>query len=180
MVKPNTEGIYFNYNSDSDLLFKEIYSGKMADVSHVKLFHKRKFVGKVYVQREGDVYGREYIKINDKIVYLDTIHTLVPIDRMLENICEKFAITLSELKSDRRFKHLCEPRSIAYYVLRDHYSMGLQNVADMLNKKSHATIMSGARKVRGYMEVIPRYNYEVNSLILTEIHKPECLDNFKL
>jgi hypothetical protein len=173
------EGIFFNYKSEDDLLFKEIYSGKLEDTQYVKLFHKGLFVGRPFVWRDGDMDGREYIEINHCVVYLDTLKTLPEIDECVNHICKMYEVTMTELKSESRKVRLTEPRNILYFILRNHYSMTYQAIADKFHKLSHATVKSGEKRIKGFMEFDKRYRAKIESLILTKAHEPACLDNIE-
>jgi hypothetical protein len=61
------EELELEYQSDGDLSY--IDSGG----EYIKLLHKEKYVNDVYVWRDSEMDGREYIIINYTVVYLDTI-----------------------------------------------------------------------------------------------------------
>ena len=174
------EGIFFDYNSEEDLLFKEIYSEKLEDTLYVKLFNKGKYVGRCYVWRDSEMYGREYIIINHCIIYLDTLKTLVGIDECIAHVCDLYEVTLEELRSERKLRRLAEPRNILYYILRNHYSMTYQAIADKFYRLSHASVNTGEKRIKGFIEVEQRYRAKMESILLTEIHKQACLENIEL
>jgi hypothetical protein len=170
------EGIFIDYKSDEDLLYKDIYSNKLSDVAFVNVYHKGKFATMAYVWCDNEVGGREYIEINHTVVYLDTIKTLVSVDDFIQHICNQYEVTLAELRSDDLHERLREPRLIIYYVLREEYGMIWQTIADKLHRLSHATVMSGHKRVKGFMEVSGKYADTINALILTEYRKQEELE----
>lgn len=174
------EGIFLDYKSEEDLLYKDIYSNKIKDIAFVNLYHKNKFVSMAYVWCDNEMYGREYIEINHTVIYLDTIKTLVSIDSIIEHVCNEYEVELSDLRTESKRKEVAEPRNILYYILRDEYGMNYQAIADKFHRLSHASIMSGCKKIRGYMEVESRYANHINSLILTELRHQDELEMHEL
>jgi hypothetical protein len=170
------EGIFLDYKSENDLLYKDIYSNKIKDISFVNLYHKNKFVSMAYVWADNEVFGREYIEINHTVIYLDSIKTLLSIEAIINHVCNEYDTTLFDLQSDSKLKELSEPRNILYYILRHEYGMNYQAIADKFHRLSHATTISGAKKIRGYMDVHDKYANSINSLILTEVRHQEELE----
>jgi hypothetical protein len=174
------EGIFLDYKSENDLLYKDIYSNKIKDIAFVNLYHKNKFATMAYVWCDNEMNGREYIEINHTVVYLDTIKTLVSIEATINHICNQYDTTLEELQSDSKVKTLAEPRNILYYLLRHEYGMNYQAIADMFHRLSHATVISGAKKISGYMEIHSRYANSINALLLTEVRHQAELEMHEL
>ena len=164
------EGIFTDYKSDEDLLYKEIYSSRPADKCFVNLYNKDKFVSMAYVWEDSEMEGREYIEINHTVVYLDTIKTLVQPATLIAHICEKYNVTFEQLRTDCRKRIYAEPRNILFYILREEYAITLEAIGDMFYR-THATVINGHKNVRGMMEVNLKYRDTITLLILTEINE---------
>jgi hypothetical protein len=164
------EGIFFDYKSDNDILYKEIYGLRPIDKCFVNIYHKGKFVSMAYVWADSEMYGREYVEINHTVVYLDTLHTLVQVPTLITHICEKYGVTFEQLREDCRKRIYSEPRNILFYILREEYGITLEAIGDMFSRK-HATVINGHKQVSGMMEVSPKYRDTITPLILTEINE---------
>ena len=162
------EGIFIDYKSDEDLLYKEIYSSRPKDTCFVNIYHKGKFVSMAYVWEDSEMEGREYVEINHTVVYLDTIKTLVQPATLINHICEKYNVTFEQLRDEGRQQIYTEPRNILFYILREEYGITLEAIGDMF-LRNHATVINGHKQVRGMMEVNPKYRATITPLILTEI-----------
>ena len=164
------EGIFIDYESNKDLLYKEIYSSSQVDKCYVNLYNKEKFVSMAYVWEDRDMEGREYIEVNHTVIYLDTIKTLIQPSTLITNVCEKYNVTFEELRTDCRKRIYSEPRNILFYILREEYNITLKAIGDMFYR-CHATVISGHKQVKGMMEVNPKYRDTITSLVLTEINE---------
>jgi hypothetical protein len=164
------EGIFFKYESDEDLLYKEIFSSRPSDKCYVNLYLKGKFIGRPYVWEDSEMEGREYIEINHTVVYLDTLKTLVQVETLIAHICEVYNVTKQELRTDCRKRIYAEPRNILFYILREEYAITLEAIGDMFYR-NHATVINGHKQVKGMMDVNPKYRDTITPLILTEINE---------
>jgi len=170
------EGIFFDYKYEGDLFYKDKYTNKVSDIAYIDLYHHNKFVSMAYVWCDNEMNGREYIEINHTAVYLDTIRTLVSIDALINNVCKVYEVTLEELQSESKKIILCEPRNILYYILREEYGMHYQAIAGLFHRISHASVMNGCKKIKGYMELTSKYAKSINALVLTEFREQEELE----
>jgi chromosomal replication initiator protein len=58
-----------------------------------------------------------------------------------------FHLTITELSSDSREKHILEPRQIAMYLMKTELSLSYPQIARTLNRKDHTTAMNGVQKI---------------------------------
>ena len=164
--------IFIDYKDDKDLFYKEIYTNHIADFAFVKLYHKEKYICDAYVWCDNEENGREYIEINHTVVYLDTLATLVSVEDVITHVCKTYNTTLAILQTPSRRKEHREPRSILFYILREIYGIPFQEIATMFHRISHVTVMSGVKKINGYITIESRYSKYIKSLILTTTNQP--------
>lgn len=89
-------------------------------------------------------------------------------ERILADICDSYGITLEELKGQERTRNIATARKEAYRKLRDTLDLTWVEIASILNRKSHSTVLRGVRrdpKTREY--IIKANSFEIG--VLTEV-----------
>ncbi len=81
--------------------------------------------------------------------------------KVIEVVCEYFALKPTELKSASRQAQLVLPRQLTMYLLRVDFKLQLTRVAEILNRKDHTTIIHGVDKIQKGVD----NNTEVRGLI---------------
>ena len=66
---------------------------------------------------------------------------------ILDLICHHYRIGIEELLSSSREKHVSHPRHIGMYLARKNTSHSLKEIARAFNKKDHATVFHGVKKI---------------------------------
>ncbi len=156
--KPIDEQLYIDFKSYEDLY----YITNIFDQTTVKVIHINKDMGDALIWYDAEMDDRPYIIINDTIEYLDSLHTLIPINELMDDVCKEYGVKNEELLCDRRFAIYCEPRYVLFYILRTYYKIELQNIASMFNRKSHATVLSGIKNISNMIDIRPSYKVEVS------------------
>ncbi len=89
----------------------------------------------------------------------------VTIDDVLKTICSFYNIKLSQLKSDSRISNFVFPRQVAMYILREYLKMKQEEIAYVLKRKDHTTIIHGVEKVRQLLLKNPLIKEEIDKII---------------
>ena len=89
----------------------------------------------------------------------------VTVDDVLKTICSFYNIKLSQLKSDSRISNFVFPRQVAMYILREYLKMKQEEIAYVLKRKDHTTIIHGVEKVRQLLLKNPLIKEEMEKLI---------------
>jgi chromosomal replication initiator protein len=89
----------------------------------------------------------------------------VTVDDVLKTICSFYNIKLSQLKSDSRISNFVFPRQVAMYILREYLKMKQEEIAYVLKRKDHTTVIHGVEKVRQLLLKNPLIKEEVDKLI---------------
>ena len=87
--------------------------------------------------------------LND-VIYPDQIRNITP-NLIIDVVSEYFNVSRDEITSPKRTKELVIPRQIIMYLSRTMTNIPLQNVANLLGRKDHTTIMHGVDKVEEMM-----------------------------
>lgn len=84
--------------------------------------------------------------------------------RILSRICDRYEITLEELKGQGRTKTIAGARKEAYVELRA-LGLSLEDVAVILNRRSHSTVLRGVRRyLKGRDYLIKANSFEISVL----------------
>ena len=91
-------------------------------------------------------------------------------DSIILKVCNYYGISLDELMSKSRLRKIADARNTLYYIFHKCYKMTSTEVAKMFNK-NHATILSGANKIDGFMRFDKVFRKQINNLINIETIK---------
>lgn len=75
-----------------------------------------------------------------------TIKRIKPQD-VINTICEKFGISIKDIKGERRTDRVALPRQVAMYLLRVDLNLPYTDVAFLLKRKDHTTVMYAVDKI---------------------------------
>ena len=67
-------------------------------------------------------------------------------------VCERFGISDRELLGNSRARHVSFPRHVAMYLMRKDVDISLEEIARVLGKRDHTTILHGVRKIERELE----------------------------
>ena len=88
----------------------------------------------------------------------------VTIDRILETVAKKYAITVEDLKGTKRTKEIAYARHIAVYLLRKMTDMSLPQIGKLL-KRDHSTIISSLKTVEKELGANTQTDADVTGLM---------------
>lgn len=71
---------------------------------------------------------------------------------IIDKVCSFYKIKKEDIKTETRKKNISEPRQIIMYLLKKHTKLSLSEIAALLNKKDHTTIMHGIKKIETEIE----------------------------
>ena len=73
-------------------------------------------------------------------------------ERILREVCHAYRLSMRQLRSDNRSPIFSWPRQVAYLRLYDETNLSLPQIARLLGKKDHTTVMygieSGRKKIK--------------------------------
>jgi chromosomal replication initiator protein len=83
-------------------------------------------------------------------------------EKVIDKVSNFFEIKKKDLLGQRRFKELVIPRQITMYLLRHELNLSFPQIAELLNKKDHTTIIHGCDKVEKDLQKNKRLKKELN------------------
>ena len=93
-------------------------------------------------------YAEEALK---DVIYPDQPKKITP-SLIIDVVSEHFGVNPDDITSEKRNSKFVLPRQIAMYLCRDIIGMSLADIAKLLEKKDHTTIMYGIKKVTAKIE----------------------------
>ena len=84
---------------------------------------------------------------------------------IIKAVCSFYDINQSQLKSPLRSERVALPRQVAMYLLRNELGLKLEEVAFLLKRRDHTTIIHGVDKISGLRARNPVFKEEVNNII---------------
>ena len=88
--------------------------------------------------------------LND-VIYPNKAREVTP-KLILDTVSEHFNVSVDDISSKKRDKEFALPRQIIMYLCRSMTTETYQNIAALLGKKDHTTIISGVKKIEKLME----------------------------
>jgi len=72
---------------------------------------------------------------------------VVSIERIQELVCDRFGVTLGELKSERRSQSIVYPRQVAMYLSRELTDSSLPKIGKHFGGRDHTTVIHATSKI---------------------------------
>lgn len=72
---------------------------------------------------------------------------------ILNAVAEEFSVSVDDILSKKRSAEFVLPRQVFMYLCRNLTDISLTNIAKILNKKDHTTILHGANKIEEELEI---------------------------
>ena len=84
------------------------------------------------------------------IIDPDRQNVITP-DMILRVVCEHYDVRASNIISRKKNASLVIPRQVIMYICREYTDATLENIAKLLGKKDHSTVMYGVDKIKNEM-----------------------------
>jgi len=84
---------------------------------------------------------------------------------VIRAVCSYYNVKQSHLKSPTRTDNLSLPRQIAMYILRTHLHLKLTEVAGLLKRRDHTTVLHAVNKIENQLIKNTIFKQEVDSII---------------
>lgn len=100
--------------------------------------------------------------LND-VIYPNKAKEVTP-KLILNTVAEHFGLSVNDISSKRRDKEFAVPRQIIMYLCRNMTTETYQNIAELLGKKDHTTVISGVKKIENMMETDSELKNKVETI----------------
>jgi chromosomal replication initiator protein len=96
---------------------------------------------------------------------LDSLSTVVTVEKIQKLISHQFKIKLAQLKSKNNSPKVAFPRQIAMYLSKELAKASLPEIGKKFGGKHHTTVLHSVRKIEKLRRRNPEFNKEINNLI---------------
>ena len=79
-------------------------------------------------------------------------------------VAEKWAVSVSDIDSERKQKEIVIPRQVAMYIAKNLTSKSLPEIGKSFGGRDHATVIYAVRKVRELMTINPKMELLINEV----------------
>ncbi|MDE6224468.1 MAG: chromosomal replication initiator protein DnaA, partial [Alphaproteobacteria bacterium] len=86
------------------------------------------------------------------------------IDDIKKVVAEKWAVSVSDIDSERKQKEIVIPRQVAMYIAKNLTSKSLPEIGKSFGGRDHATVIYAVKKVRELMTVNPKMELFINEV----------------
>jgi len=86
------------------------------------------------------------------------------IDRIQETVAEYYQVSVEDMKSKRRDKHIVFPRQVAMFVVREETPSSLPVIGQAFGGRDHTTALHSIEKIMNELKEDERLRYEVQSI----------------
>ena len=100
--------------------------------------------------------------LND-VIYPNKTKEITP-NLILDTVAEHFGVSVNDISSKRRDKEFAMPRQIIMYLCRNMTTETYQNIAALLGKKDHTTVISGVKKIEKLIETDSELKNKVETI----------------
>lgn len=100
--------------------------------------------------------------LND-VIYPNKTKEVTP-SLILDTVAEHFGVSVNDISSKRRDKEFAIPRQIIMYLCRNMTTETYQNIAALLGKKDHTTVISGVKKIEKLIETDSELKNKVETI----------------
>ncbi len=84
---------------------------------------------------------------------------------VIKTVCSYYNIKLAHLKSSNRSENLALPRQITMFLLRNEFRLKYEEIAHLLRKRDHTTVMHGVEKIERILIKDAVFKQEVDSIV---------------
>jgi chromosomal replication initiator protein len=96
---------------------------------------------------------------------LDSMVSIVTVEKIQKLVCHQFKIKLAQLKSRNNSPKVAFPRQVAMYLCKEMAKVSLPEIGKKFGGKHHTTVLHSVRKIEKLRSKNPEFNKEINSLI---------------
>lgn len=155
LIKANEKNI--NIDMDAAKTIAEIVSDTRALEGTLLSIYARTLGKKEIVDLESvnDFFDEKVARTSKKVSPNDVIKT----------VCSYYNVKQSHIKGPGRSSEIALARQIIMYILREEFRIKLDEIAHMLKKKDHTTIMHGSEKITRLMMKDPQFKSEIDRII---------------
>lgn len=72
---------------------------------------------------------------------------------IIKTVSNVYKVSISDIYGNKGVDGVRDARNMVYYLIREHTKLTYPQIAATMQKKAHATIISGRKRVKGFLKV---------------------------
>jgi chromosomal replication initiator protein len=84
---------------------------------------------------------------------------------VIKTVCSYYNVKQSHIKGPTRTSNIVMPRQVIMYILREELGLKLEDVAYILKRKDHTTVIHATDKIKGLMMKDPVVKQDVDRIV---------------
>jgi chromosomal replication initiator protein len=84
---------------------------------------------------------------------------------VLREVAKEFDVSVKELKGPRRTKDIALARQVVMYILREEFNYKLEEIARILNRKDHTTVIHAVDKIKSKTMIQDGFHAQISKII---------------
>ena len=121
-------------------------------VQKIALFSNMKVDGSpLTIQEIAKIIGRDS----------ETKRKQTNVSQVLKAIAGEFMVKIKDIKGKRRTANVALARQVAMYILREEFEYKLEQIAQILDRKDHTTVMHGIDKIKSKMALSEGFSDQI-------------------
>lgn len=82
----------------------------------------------------------------------DVSITVIPIEKIQEEVCSFYGVTVKDIKGTKRVQTIALPRQIAMYLVRELTDYSLPKIGKEFGNRDHSTVLHSYKKIKDLLE----------------------------
>lgn len=83
----------------------------------------------------------------------DKLVVSAKIQLIIKTVARIYGVNISDIYEKKGVDGVRDARNMVYYLIREHTNLTYPQIAATMQKKAHATIISGTKRVKGFLKV---------------------------
>jgi chromosomal replication initiator protein len=102
-------------------------------------------------------------------VQIQSREKLINVEDILRLVAQRSSTTVSQLKSNKRYQSVANPRNLAMYIVRTLTEKSHQEIGELFGGKNHSTVVAACKKIKKKLDandpkVSADYHYIIDQL----------------
>jgi len=87
------------------------------------------------------------------------------INRIIKATTKIFGIPIGAIRAINRSPHICEARNALYYIFRYNSDLTLMQIAKLINRNDHTTVIKCAKSAQRLIESDKNYSDKIEQIL---------------
>lgn len=134
----------------------------------IALFNQIKPDGDITLEEVAHVIGKDNKSKREQI----------KVPKVLKEVAKAFGVTVKDIKGPGRTKEVALARQVCMFILREEFNYKLEEIARLLNREDHTTVIHAIDKIKSKMMLQDGFNAQVAKTINIINETASYIDDF--